>query len=142
MKPLFVMLLFCLVNMSSATAENKTPIVEAFLSLINHKDVLLLESSHCKGLLNETPDKTIGDLLSSFLAMPSENEKNVHVINSSCESAQYENAKKVVDVWDCRLTVTEKVVTPGGAKEDIIASMMFAIIKIDNELIKTSLRSF
>lgn len=147
MRTLYIALILCLINVSGSclATENKKinfQVADAFLELMKKSDVSLLESSHCKGLLNEEAVQTVGELVAGFLAMPSENIKNKYMINSSCKSAKYEVTKNVIDIWDCRLTITEEVTAPGGGKEHIIATMMFSLKKSNKSLITDSLRCF
>ncbi len=114
---------------------------DGFLSIINSHKKLLSESSQCIGILNQD-DKTIGDLLASFLAWPIKKPDSKYFVRSQCHQSKHKTGKGIIDILDCNLTITEEVTSSGTEPVHIIATMRFFIDKNNKYLIKNSLTCY
>jgi len=114
---------------------------DGFVSIINSHKKLLPESSQCIGFLNQD-DKTIGDLLASFLAWPSKKPDRKYLAHSQCHQSKHKISKDIIDILDCSLTITEAVASPNAKPTHIISTMRFFVDKNDKYLIKNSLTCY
>jgi len=121
--------------------ETKPDSHKGFLSIINNHKELLSESSQCIGLLSKN-DKTIGDLLASFLAWPSTKLDDKYFVSSQCNQSKREIGKGINDTLDCSLTVTEEITPLNSEPVHIIATMRFSIDKNNHSLIKNTLSCY
>ena len=100
-------------GLACAAFAGAEPTGEDFYSILfANLDHSLADEELCKikvwGPDGTSRPATLGEHLSSNLFSIFHQDRNVTTLRSECDAAQWESEGKVVDVWDCVLSVLEE----------------------------------